>query len=116
MNQTIIMKTSNSSMKIPSVPHVTRQEVWRFLQPVPEPKPHEILAPRRGRDSQKRIRTGEYLRRYMYLRKLLKPWSDRFREKYNRTPTLVDVHDANIPGLLERFIEYLDTLDALRLE
>lgn len=95
---------------------VTNQEIWRFLQPVPEAKPHEILRPRRGRDSQKHIRMAEQFRRYLYLRKLLKPWSDRFRSKHNRTPTLVDVHDAEVPGLLDRFVEYLEALDALRRE
>lgn len=95
---------------------VANQDIWRFLQPVPEAKPHEIVRPRRGRDSQKRIRMAEQFRRYLYLRKLLKPWSDLFRSKHNRTPTLVDVHDAEVPGLLDRFIEYLEALDALRSE
>lgn len=107
---------ADATVDSPMPTSVANQEIWRFLQPVPDPKPHEIVAPRRGRDSQKRIRMAEQFRRYLYLRKLLKPWSDLFRSKYDRTPTLVDVHDANVPGLLDRFIEYLDALDALRRE
>lgn len=86
----------------------------RFVDPVPEPLPFEVLKPRRGRDSSRRIREAEHFRQYMYLRRLLKPWSEQFRERFGRTPSLVDVHDAAIPGLLDRFVEYLDAVDGLR--
>lgn len=52
----------------------------------------------------------------MYLRRLLKPWSDSFRARNGRTPSLVDVHDAQVPGLFDRFVEYLDALDGLRVD
>lgn len=70
---------------------------------------------RRGRNGLKRVRQAEHFRQYMYLRRQLKPWSDAFREEHGRTPSLVDVHEANIPGLLDRFVEYLEALNELRL-
>lgn len=88
----------------------------RFTDPVPKALPHEIMPKKRGRDARRRARDAENFRKYMYLRRLLKPWSDNFRRKYGHTPTLVDVHDAAIPGLLDRFIEYLDAVEALRAE
>lgn len=86
----------------------------RYVLPVPRALPHEVLKPARGRGSRKRMRTAEHFRKYMYLRRLLSPWSEAFREKHGRTPTLVDVHEAQVPGLLDRFVEYLNALDGLR--
>lgn len=88
----------------------------RFSRPVPPPKPHEIPSPRRGRDSRRRIRQAENFHRYIYLRRQLKPWSDSFRSKHGRTPSLLDVYKQDIPGLLERFVEYLDALENLRID
>ncbi|CAN8067929.1 unnamed protein product [Agarophyton chilense] len=80
--------------------------VSRFT-PVPPPKPHEILRPRRGRNARRRTKDAESFRRYMYLRRQLKPWSDEFRRKHGRTPGLIDVHASDVPGLLDRFVEFL---------
>lgn len=88
----------------------------RFVVPVPTALPHEVLPPARGRDSRRKIRSAEHFRKYMYLRRLLKPWSESFREKHGRTPTLVDVHEAQVPGLLDRFVEYLNALDGMRTD
>ncbi len=86
----------------------------RFTTPVPPPRPDEVLPPSRGRNARKRVIQAEHFRQYIYLRRQLKPWSDSFRAKYGRTPSLVDVHQAGVPGLLDRFVEYLEALDRLR--
>lgn len=86
----------------------------RFTSPVPPPRPDEILPPRRGRNARQSVIQAEHFRKYIYLRRQLKPWSDSFRTKYGRTPSLLDVHQANVPGLLDRFVEYLEALDRLR--
>lgn len=86
----------------------------RFLKPVPPPRPEEILPRKRGRNGLKRVHQAEHFRQYIYLRRQLKPWSDAFRKKHGRTPSLVDVHQSNVPGLLDRFVEYLEALDRLR--
>lgn len=83
---------------------------------MPEAKPHEILSPQRGRNSRRRTREAEHFRKYIYLRKQLKPWSDEFRAKHGRPPSLIDVDQAHIPGLLDRFKEYLDALEGLRFD
>lgn len=96
---------------------VPSEEVARWsrcAKPVPKPEPHEIMPRRRGRNSLRRIEEAEHFRRYMVLRRQLKPWSDDFRSIHGRTPTLADVHKTGVPGLLERFLEYLDALDGLR--
>lgn len=94
----------------------TRPGQSRFSRPVPPAKPCELPSPRRGRDSRRRIRQAENFRRYLYLRRQLKPWSDSFRAKHGRTPSLLDVYEQDIPGLLERFVEYLDALENLRID
>lgn len=71
---------------------------------------------RRGRDSRRRVRDAEHFRRYIYLRRQLKPWSDAFRAQHGRTPSLIDVHASDIPGLLDRFVEYLEALEGLRFD
>lgn len=86
----------------------------KYLQPVPPRQPEDILVPKRGRNARKRMHQAEHFRHYLYLRRQLKPWSDTFREKYGRTPSLVEVHQASVPGLLDRFVEYLEALDKLR--
>lgn len=86
----------------------------RYAQPVPKALPHEILPRRRGRDSLKRVEEAEHFRKYMFLRRQLKPWSENFRITHGRTPNLADVHKAGVPGLLDRFIEYLEALEGLR--
>lgn len=91
-------------------------KITRYAQPVPKAKPSEIIVPRRGRDSKRRARDAESFRKYLILRRQLKPWSDAFRARHGRTPSLVDAHDSQIPGLGDRFVEYLDALDELRLE
>ncbi|PXF48174.1 hypothetical protein BWQ96_02126 [Gracilariopsis chorda] len=96
-------------------PPATPARTYRYA-PVPAPKPHEILRPKRGRNSRRRTREAEYFRRYMYLRRQLKPWSDDFRRKHGRTPSLIDVHASDVPGLLDRFVEYLDALESLRVD
>lgn len=83
---------------------------------MPAPLPHEIVRPSRGRDARRRVRDAEHFRRYMYLRRQLKPWSDAFRERHGRTPSLIDVHAAGVPGLLDRFVEYLDALEGMRFD
>lgn len=88
----------------------------RFAQPVPAPKPHEIMQPKRGRNSRRRIIEAEQFRKYIYLRRQLKPWSDDFRAKHGRTPSLIDVHASDIPGLMDRFVEYLEALELLRVD
>lgn len=96
-------------------PPTTPGRTYRYA-PVPDPKPHEILRPKRGRNSRRRTREAEYFRRYMYLRRQLKPWSDEFRRTHGRTPSLIDVHASDVPGLLDRFVEYLDALESLRVD
>lgn len=88
----------------------------RYTRPVPAAKPHEILPTRRGRNSRRRVKEAEHFRKYMFLRRQLKPWSDDFRAKHGRTPNLVDVHKSEIPGLLDRFVEYLEVLEGLRID
>jgi hypothetical protein len=60
------------------------------------------------------VRDAEHFRKYIYLRRQLKPWSEEFRALNGRTPSLADVYDAGVPGLLDRFVEYLDALEKLR--
>lgn len=86
----------------------------RFAQPVPKPLPHEILPVRRGRNARKHVMQAEYFRQYMFLRRQLKPWSEEFRAIHGRIPNLEDVHEAGVPGLLDRFVEYLEALEKLR--
>jgi hypothetical protein len=86
----------------------------RYARPVPAALPHEVLPRRRGRDSLRRAEEAEHFRKYLFLRRQLKPWSDQFRGAHGRTPSLEDVHKAGVPGLLDRFVEYLDALEGLR--
>ena len=91
-------------------------KITRYAQPVPKAKPSEVVPPRRGRDSKRRTRDAESFRKYLILRKQLKPWSDAFRTRHGRTPSLIDAHASEIPGLGDRFVEYLDALNDLRVE
>lgn len=106
-----------STAIVPALPKTSPPITHRSrFSPVPAAKPHEILRPARGRNSRRRTREAEYFRRYMYLRRQLKPWSDEFRTMHGRTPSLIDVHASEVPGLLDRFVEYLEALEGLRVE
>lgn len=108
------VKRKQDGTKMLVMPTTPRERTSRFLRPVPPPRPDEIMPSKRGRYARKRVVQAENFRKYMYLRRQLKPWSDAFRVKHGRTPSLVDVHQANIPGLMDRFVEYLEALDQLR--
>jgi hypothetical protein len=95
-------------LPVRTYPHLTR--------PVPDALPHEVLPKRRGRNAMRRVREAESFRVYMVLRRQLKPWSDQFRTIHGRTPDLADVHKAGVPGLLDRFVDYLEALQSLRGE
>ena len=92
-----------------------KRQISRFTRGVPPAPPKDTASkPRRGRDAKRRMKDAESFRQYVYLRKQLKPWSDAFRAKHGRTPNLVDVHNADVPGLMDRFLEYLDALESMR--
>lgn len=95
-------------------PYESAEYCTRFTQPVPKALPHEVFPVRRGRNARRNVEQAEYFRQYMFLRRQLKPWSEKFRAAHGRTPSLEDVHKADIPGLLDRFIDYLEALDKLR--
>lgn len=109
-------QSSGSSVASPLPRESRPPSLSRFSQPVPDAQPHEVMPTRRGRDSRRRVREAEHFRRYIYLRRQLKPWSDDFRAQHGRTPSLIDVHASDIPGLLDRFVEYLEALEGIRFD
>lgn len=46
-------------------------------------------------------------RELLALRDELKPWSDKFRSTYGRTPTTADAARSAVPGLLSKFRRYI---------
>mmetsp|Transcript_24793 Transcript_24793/g.97994 ORF Transcript_24793/g.97994 Transcript_24793/m.97994 type:complete len:142 (+) Transcript_24793:234-659(+) len=87
---------------------------WLQYAPTPTKKEFRVGTVQTGRKKKKadRIRREEdRFCKYMTLRRQLTPWSEFFREEHGRTPSLRDVQEAGVPGLLEKFSEYVEIRD-----
>ncbi|KAJ8903275.1 hypothetical protein NDN08_004384 [Rhodosorus marinus] len=67
----------------------------------------------RGRNARKNIQDAHDFKTYMYLRRRLSVWSETFRDRHGRIPTLTDVKLANIEGLEDMFLQYINVRDRL---
>mmetsp|Transcript_4405 Transcript_4405/g.13354 ORF Transcript_4405/g.13354 Transcript_4405/m.13354 type:complete len:140 (-) Transcript_4405:374-793(-) len=84
---------------------------WLKTAPPPVKREFSLTMPRGGRKQKKadRIRAeADRFGKYMVLRRQLAPWSEYFRETYGRIPSLRDVRESKVPGLLEKFQEYVE--------